>query len=245
MKYLKKYMLLLSALAFIVLGAALPFLTSQMQDAQISRTQIKMELNTVNLTLRQESDVWPVLQLMSKIHGESPWAGETVLTKADASEAALAVLETMEQYGLLPAGELEQLLKSEGKVEPLLLVGEDGSSALIWACTWDDSTWTFITIDDVTGKAVRILVGNTPTDSGVVESVSFQLEKWCVFLEDYYDIELTEGKRDSSSSTAFAMCFSSKDGATDYDLSLEIDNGYTLFNYLQLSTTDAKTRADG
>ena len=59
------------------------------------------------------------------------------------------------------------------------------------------------------------------------------LEKWCVFLEDYYDIELTEGRRDSSSSTAFAMCFSSGDGVTDYDLSLEIDNGYTLFNYLQ------------
>ena len=74
MKRLKNYTLLLSAFTFIILGAALPYLTSQMQDTQISRAQIKMELNTVNMTLRQESDVWPVLQLMSKTHGESPWA---------------------------------------------------------------------------------------------------------------------------------------------------------------------------
>lgn len=36
MKYLKKYILPVSALAFIVLGAALPYLTSKMQDNQIS-----------------------------------------------------------------------------------------------------------------------------------------------------------------------------------------------------------------
>lgn len=44
MKRLKNYTLLLSAFTFIILGAALPYLTSQMQDTQISRAQIKMEL---------------------------------------------------------------------------------------------------------------------------------------------------------------------------------------------------------
>ena len=237
MKRLKNYTLLLSAFTFIILGAALPYLTSQMQDTQISRAQIKMELNTVNMTLRQESDVWPVLQLMSKTHGESPWAGETVLTKADASEAALAVFETMEQYGLLPEGDLEQLLKSEGKAEPQLLVGEDGNSALIWACTWDDSPWTLITLDDATGKAVRTLTGSAgtdesiQTDSGIEEDVYIQMEKWASFLQDYYDVEWTETKVIDSGRTAFVMCFSSKDGAIEYELNLEIEHGYTLFNY--------------
>lgn len=237
MKYLKKYMLLLSALAFIVLGAALPFLTAQIQDAKISGTQIKMELSTVNLTLWQESDVGPVLQLMSKEHTERVWEGETVLTKTDALHAALTVVETMEQYGLLPAGNLEQLLKSEGKVESQLLVGEDGSSALIWACTWDDSPGTFITLDDATGKAVRTLTGSTgtdesiQTDSGIGEDVYIQLEKWASFLQCYYDLEWTKTKVIDSGQTAFVMCFSSKGGSIEYELNLEIENGYTFFNY--------------
>lgn len=237
MKRFKNYTLLLSAFTFIILGAALPYLTSQMQDAQISRAQIKMELSTVDLTLRQEGDVGPVLQLMSKEHTERLWEGETVLVKIDALHAALTALETMEQYGLLPMGDLEQLLKSEGRAEPQLLVGEDGSSALIWACTWDDSPGTFITLDDATGKAVRTLTYNAgtdksiQTDSGIEEDVYIQLEKWTSFLEGYYDIELMETEENDSSQTAFVMCFSSKDGATEYYLNLEIAEGYTFFNY--------------
>lgn len=241
MKYLKKYTLLLFALVFIILGAVLPYLTSQMQDAQISRLQKILELSTVNLTLRQEGDVRPVLQLMSKKHTEGSWEGETVLAKADACQAALAVLETMDQYGLLPEGSLKRFWKTVGYAEPQLLVGEDGSSALIWACTWEGIPGTYITLDDTTGKAVRILTENEPTDGGPVESTRFQTEKWAIFLQDYYDIDL-ETKFETTLVNENAakgglwilsneIYFSSKDGTILNGLNLQITNDCVFFNY--------------
>lgn len=235
MKYLKKYMLLCSTLFFIILGAAMPKLASKIQDAQISGFQKKTELSTVNLTLRQESDVGPVLHLMSKDHDESPWDGETRLSKADASHAALAVAETLNQHGLLPEEKLKDMSQSDGDAKPLLVVGEDGSSALIWSCTWDDAPDDFITVDDATGKAIRILVRNEPTDDGTTEDIYTYQDRWLVFLQDYYDIELTDVIEDSNKtngklSVLCALHFSSKDGATLYDFSLNITSDYMLFN---------------
>lgn len=230
MKYLKKYIVLLSALVFVALGAALPYVTTQMLDAQISEFQKKLELSTVNLTLRQESDVWPVLQLISKEHTESPWEGETVLAETDARQAALAVLETMDQYGLLPEGRLKRFWKIEGYAEPQLLVGEDGSSALIWACTWEGIPGAYITLDDATGKAVRILTGNAQTEISLTEDVYIHLEKWYAFLQDYYDIELTAAKKHSTKG-GYSVFFTSNDGTALYNLNLEITNDCVFFNY--------------
>lgn len=246
MKRLKNYMLLLSALAFILLGAAMPYLTSQIQDAQVIGLQKKLELNTVNLTLRQEGDVGPVLQLISQPHTESSWEGETVLSKTDACQAALTVLETMDQYDLLPEGAIERFRETQGHAQPQLLMGEDGSSALIWTWTWYDAFGTFITLDDATGKAVRILSESEPTDSYPVESTRFRLEKWIMFLQDYYGMELTDieesihsanvtTKSDSyvssDGSARFDLCFSAKGGTELYDLKLEIEYNWDLFNY--------------
>ena len=237
MKALKKYAPLFSTFLFIILGAAMPRLTAQMQDVQIREFQKTLELSAVSLTLRRESDVLLAVQLISREHSEDPWEGKTVLTKADASRAALTVLEALNQYDLLPEDDLERFLGTESRVEPHLLVDESGSSVLIWACTWDYSPETFIIIEDTTGKAVRILTKNMPMDSNnMEEDIFIQLEKWYVFLQDYYDIELTEtkegGYRSSGSLPAsFVMCFSSKDGASDYELNLKITDGCTFFNY--------------
>ena len=215
----KKYALLFSTFLFIITGAAMPYFASQMQDIQISGFQKTLELSTVSLTLRQENDVLLAVQLIAREHSESLWEGKTVLSKADASRAALAVME------------------SERYVEPHLLVDENGSSVLIWACTWDYSPGTFITIEDTTGEAVRILTKTMPMDSSnMEEDIFIQLEKWYVFLQDYYDIELTEAKEDAYRSSgslpaSFVMCFSSKDGTTDCELNLNITDGYTFFNY--------------
>lgn len=247
MKCLKKYALLLSYLLFIILGAAMPYLASYIQDVQINELQKKMELSTVNLTLRQEGNLWPVLQLLAKDYTESPWEGETLLTKSDARNAALAALETMDEYGLLPEDELEHLMKATGNADPFLAVPEDGSSALLWSCTWDyfsGTSGTFITVDDITGKAVRILIDNTLQTDGPSqqlgdpsqEDIHLWLEKWTTFLQDYYDIELTgingaPHNTVSSLSPLIVMNFSSKDGSESYDLSLMITNQYILFNY--------------
>lgn len=235
MKYLKKYILPVSALAFIVLGAALPYLTLKMQDNQISRFRGKTELSTINLTLRQESDVLFVVQLVSsKKHTESPWTGNTVLTKAEASRAALTVMETLDRYSLLPEGELELLKQSECDAEPFLLVGEDGSSALIWGCTWHSRPGTFITLDDATGKVVRILTANSQTETSLAEEVYIQQNRWNAFLQSYYDIKLTEVKERETEydlTTSFVICFSSKDDTIEYQFNLELESGYTFFNY--------------
>lgn len=117
-------------------------------------------------------------------------------------------------------------------MESQLLVGEDGSSALIWACTWDDVSGTFITLDDATGKAIRILADNTQIETDSIEDTYLQLEKWYEFLQDYYEIELTEVKEDTAKG-GFCVCFSSKDGTALYNLNLEITNDCVFFNYYQ------------
>lgn len=250
MKYLKRYVLLFPTVFFIVLGAVMPDLTSWMQDAQLNAYHEKTELKAVNLTLRQEDDVGPVLQLMSKQHTESDWAGKTVLTEAEAQQAALTVMETMAQYGLLPKGDLECFQKEEGNAQPQLLVGGDGSSALIWACTWDFDIGTFITLDDATGKAVRMLINNDMESDGTTENVYSQLEKWNGFLQDYYDIEQVGSNVHlygieqagtkvylygyGANSTLLAQAdlrYCSKDGATVYDFNLKITNNHIFFNY--------------
>ncbi len=246
-KYILPFFTLFLTLLFVILGATLPYLASQMQDAQISKFQKKMELSGINLTLRQEGDVGATLQLMSMENMESVWEGKTVLAKEDASHAALNVMEMLDDYDLLPEGVLEYAAQGDGYAEPRLLVGKDGSSALIWACIWDydpgipgtfiTDLGTFITVDDATGKAVRIMVRNVPTDGGAVEDAAFWVDKWIVFLQDYYDFNRMDMKvADDRTMTTdqpswFSICFSSKDGATIYDLNLEITSDYVFFNY--------------
>lgn len=236
-KYILPFFTLFAALFFVVLGATLPYLASQMQDAQISKFQKKMELSDINLTLWQEGDVGAILRLISKEHAESVWEGKTVLAKEDAYRAALDVMETLDHYGLLPEGELEYAAQADGFAEPQLLVGEDGSSALIWACTWDYDSGTYITVDDATGKAVRILVRNVPTDGDVMEDTAFWVDKWSVFLQDYYDFNRMDVKVAEDSvmisdrPSWFRIRLSPKDGTTIYDLDLEITSDYVFFNY--------------
>ena len=236
-KYILPFFTLFVALFFVVLGATLPYLASQMQDAQISKFQKKMKLSGINLTLRQEGDVGATLQLMSMEHVESIWEGKTVLAKEDASQAALDVMEMLDDYDLLPEGELEYAAQADGYAEPQLLVGEDGSSALIWTCTWGNGLGTFITVDDATGKAVRIMVKNVPTDGGVVEDATFWVDKWIVFLQDYYDFNRIDMKvvddhtMTSDQPSWFSIGFFSKDDATIYDLNLEKTSDYIFFNF--------------
>lgn len=237
MNRLKQYTLLLSALFFIILGAAMPKLASRMQDAQIKERQKKAELNTVNLTLRKENEVGPLLQMISKKHKENNWTGETILTRADACLAALSAVDTMVSCDLVPYETVDQLAKDNGTATPFLLLAEDGDSALIWLCDWENDSGTLITVDDASGKAVRMKIRNTPTDGNMSkEDIHFQLEKWIIFLQDYYDIELIDVQEDAYRkngvySSSFILRFSSKDGADFYDFSLNISNDYIGFNY--------------
>ena len=236
MNRLKKYALLSLTLFFIPLGAAMPKLASQIQDFRLRGFQKEMELGAVKLTLRQAGDVGPVLQLISRAHTENPWEGETALSEADARQAALDVVKTMEQYGLLPEEDAKRLQTEGGNVEPQLLVGEDGSAALTWFCAWDPPFPLYITIDDATGKAVRILTGRAEAESELSEAFTDCPERWYTFLQEYYDLAFTaengaSGEGGNRPPALFRLCLSSKDGSMQYTLNLEITDNFVFFNY--------------
>lgn len=241
MKAWKTVLLAVVTLCVAVLGAAMPLLASRVQDARTENLWKEEKLSAVALTLRREDDVAPVLELMGKKCTESLWTGKTVLEKEDASEAALAALRAMDSFDLLPAGETERLEQAERTAEPHLLVAENGSSALLWMCTWEDVSETFITVDDATGKAVRIMTGGAPMDSqGAVQEdwmvggSRSQLEKWSSFLQEYYGLELKKCQQVSpeetdNSAASFLLHFSAGEG-NFLVLSLELSE-CTLFNY--------------
>lgn len=239
MKAWKTVLLAVVTLCVAVLGAAMPLLASRVQDARTENLWKEEKLSAVALTLRREDDVAPVLELMGKKCTESLWTGKTVLEKEDASEAALAALRAMDSFDLLPAGETERLEQAERTAEPHLLVAEDGSSALLWMCTWEDVSETFITVDDATGKAVRIMVRNSLDYEGSVTEDFLmgkpsQMEKWGSFLEDYYGLQLEKLQQVSPEETdgltaSFLLHFSA--GEENFlVLSLELSE-CTLFNY--------------
>lgn len=240
MKAWKTVLLAVVTLCIAVLGAAMPLLASRVQDARTENLWKEEKLSAVALTLRQEDDVAPVLELMGKKCTESLWTGKTVLEKEDASEAALAALRAMDSFGLLPAGETERLEQAERTAEPHLLVAEDGSSALLWMCTWEDVSETFITVDDATGKAVRIMMSGSLDDQGTVTE-DFQigkpsrLERWSSFLQDYYGLQLEKLQQVSPEETdspaaSFLLHFSAGEG-NFLVLSLEYLKDCTFFNY--------------
>lgn len=239
MKAWKTVLLAVVTLCVAALGAAMPLLTSRVQDARTENLWKEEKLSAVALTLRREDDVAPVLELMGKKCTESLWTGKTVLEKEDASEAALAALRAMDSFDLLPAGETERLEQAERTAEPHLLVAEDGSSALLWMCTWEDVSETFITVDDATGKAVRIMVRNSLDYEGSVTEDFLmgkpsRLERWSSFLQDYYGLQLKKLQQVSPEETdspaaSFLLHFSA--GEENFlVLSLELSE-CTLFNY--------------
>lgn len=240
MNRLKTALLLVCTLCFVLLGASMPELAAKMQDVRIGKRREEAEFRSVNLTLWQEGDVGPVLHLLAQEHMEGFWEGQTAMTEADACRAALAVMEALHAHGLLPTGEWEALSQADGSAEPYLLVGEDGSSVLIWGCIWNCDAGLFITVDDTTGKAVRILVENALADVETTEEDIFlQLKRWDLFFQDYYNVEFVEltGINDDSSLTEDGLPllsdvrFFRKDGSGIFNLRLEISKNWVFFNY--------------
>jgi len=233
MRRVKTCLLLLCAVLCVALGAAMPELTSRMQNTRISQFQKKLELNPVELTLRQE-DVSQAIQLLSQDYIESIWKGKTRLTEEDAWSEALTAVEAMEFYGLFPMGESEFLKKVGGSGEPHLLVAEDGSSALVWDCTWGFDSETFFSVDDTTGKVVRISLFKDLTDIMYEEDYAL-LECWALFLQDYYDIRLADVREGCEPAGGgpgplYQLRFTAADG-TELTFSLQLMENYFLLNF--------------
>ena len=247
----KTYGALLFTLALIALGAAMPWLAGRMQDAGMSRQQERLELNAVSLTLREGAGVAPILRLLSGGYSSIPWTGETGRTEEEVHMAALELIRALDQAGLLPVGDRERLEWSEFRAEPILLIGENGSTALAWDCDWDDTEIYYIKVDDASGKAVQIAVSRltyweeAETETklwaekageltvSMEEGVMLeQVKKWVAFLEEYYGIvsvNLTEELNDAASRW-FRIDFDFQDGTELCPLELWVFENIIAFN---------------
>ena len=236
MKRVKQYILPLLTFLLIAAGAAMPFAVSWVQDNRISGLQEKFPLSTVNLKLQQEVGVGPVLRLSSGNCNSIPWEEETTLTAQEAVEAAMAAVAELEAYSLLSPGAIERIRDKESWAEPILLIGEDGSSALVWNCYWsgDRRDLYLFLIDDATGKAVELVVSSpTPRDT---EAAHALFANWNAFLQDYYGMEIISVKEDSQELDSegvvfqFSLGADLQDGLEPCELELRMFDGVTTFN---------------
>lgn len=235
MRTIKRYILPLFTLVLITVGAAMPLAVSQMQDSRISSLREEFLLNTVNLTLQQDVGVSLVLRLIAGECNSILWEEETKLTEQDAIEAAKAVLTEMEAMDLLSVGDLALIRDAEGRAEPILLIGGDGSSALVWNCYWSSEIPCLMWIDDAAGKAVQFLVScPTPRDT---DDAHVLLANWTAFFQEYYGVEIVSVKEESrnmdSGGTLYQFIFEVdlQDGLDACELELELFDGMATFNF--------------
>lgn len=243
-------MLPLLTLALIAMGAAMPFFVSWMQDGRIGSFQEKFLLNTVNLTLRQDGEASTVLRLVSEAYATMPWDGRTSMTEQEACQAAMDTVAEMDLRGLLPEGDLDYLKHVGMWAEPILLLGEDGTSALVWECYWagGEVSACYMMLDDVTGKAIHFLI-STPMFSGE-EDIYALYEGWVSFLTDYYDIEILSagrvlreyGKKEPI--YLFLLQADLKDGLEPCGLELELFDNIAAFNINTMSEGDTTVDVD-
>lgn len=195
MRPMRKYLPPLATLLLTALGAAMPWLTARAQDARIGRLQERLELAAVNLTLRQDTSVWPALQVVSREHTAIPWTDEARMTSQEALDTAAGMVSQMSDYDLLPTWQAELLAIEEGSwAEPALLVAGDGSTALVWYCNWKALS-CMVVVDDASGKAVQfqfLLEDVSWPQQQEQKNISHLTGQWDLFFRDYYGVELTD-----------------------------------------------------
>lgn len=216
MRTLNRYLLPLLALLLTAAGAALPWVVSSLQDAQVERGPEARQFDPVNLTLQTGGGVQETLGLLAGSYSDLEWTGRTRLTAAEAASAAQEALRFLNGSGLTsltPEG-----IGAEGftfSTEPHIIMSmtESSVSAIVWCCWIDELPENWIYIDDDTGRMVRTFLFDTawagalpllPSQS-IGEDVSVDVggwakapesivklaELWRAALSDYYGVELT------------------------------------------------------
>ena len=147
----------------------------------------------------------------------------------------MTAVQKMTDLGLLFIGDQEMVKSAEGRAEPILLIGEDGSSALVWNCYWSSEIPCLMWIDDAAGKAVQFLVScPTPRDT---DDAHVLLANWTAFFQEYYGVEIVSVKEESrnmdSGGTLYQFIFEVdlQDGLDACELELELFDGMATFNF--------------
>lgn len=251
---LRRYLPSLFTLLLIALGAAMPWLSAAVQDAQIGKLQEDMDLNTISLTLLQNEGLEQSLRIASSEYVNIPWSSGTALTEEQALQTAVETLDVMYSFGLLQKKGMQVLSKVGMTAEPCLMVAEDGGSALVWSCRWADEDTAFctITVDDASGKAVQLhlstlaetvdasssqtMGGLTIYSTKAIENCWLLLDMWASFLQHYYGATLTtvtelEYFPNGGANFLLDLEFYGDDTAQICSLSLEIYPDEVRFNF--------------
>lgn len=235
MRTIKRYLLPLLTVLLIIVGAAMPLTVSKMQDSRINNLREEFPLSTVNLRLQQDIGVSPALRLISGECNSILWEEETQLTKQEAIDAAMTAVKKMEDLGLLFIGNQETVKSAEGRAEPILLIGEDGSSALVWNYYWNSEIPCLMWIDDAAGKAIQFLVSSpSPRDTDDAHAL---FANWTVFFQEYYGVEIVSVKEESRSMDSGGILYQFifeadlQDGLDVCELELELYDGMATFNF--------------
>lgn len=184
------WLLPLFTLVLIAAGAAMPIGVSMVQDAFRDRAGGVWDLDTVSLTLRQDSRVKPVLKLLSNSYSGYFWESKTNMTGEEATAAAYQFLQELTGAGLVHPEVTARTAPGDFKPpEAAMLVSDTdpGLSAIVWNCYGPGVS---ILIDDATGMAVSAEVPIPVPDWESREGIYITLDQWIAFLQDYYGIEL-------------------------------------------------------
>ena len=205
MKRLKRWLLLLGTLLLIGAGAGMPWAAARVQDRYGIASQEVLPLDEVSLTLRKESEIGSVLRLVADPYDYTDWPSETGMTGEEICAAALDALGELDRHGLLESGWLGDYygyiepgiparLKAGGTAAaaPQLLIGADGTTAVVWWCTWEGNAcpaYTFL-VDDATGLILSGYLPCRTEEKGDAEEPYRRMERWLNFFQDYYGIEI-------------------------------------------------------
>ena len=187
---ISNWLLPLFTLVLIAAGAAMPIGVSMVQDAFRDRAGGVWDLDTVSLTLRQDSRVKPVLKLLSNSYSGYFWESKTNMTGEEATAAAYQFLQELTGAGLVHPEVTARTVPEDFKSpEAAMLVSDTdpGLSAIVWNCYGPGVS---ITIDDATGMAVSAEVPISVPDYESKEGIYITLDQWTTFFQDYYSIEL-------------------------------------------------------
>lgn len=242
MKTVKQALLLLCTLALVGLGAAMPWLSAQMEDKRVNDLRDEFGLDDLSLILRRDSGAADTLRLLGWPHDTLPWGGKTALDPSDVERAAYDVSVQLVEAGLMDSK--YGPLHLDDWIPMLVMSGDGTSSAIVWHCAWGEGRYFFF--DDATGKLASGLFRRP--GGMAVSAVNEQIDAWINFCRDYYGADLVDvcWEGDGAKLQAGGACiltFLSEQDQT-FDIRLVFNERSIVFNG-EYSPTDANSMSKG
>lgn len=236
MKEIKKYILLPITFILIIIGSAMPYVVSRIQDRKSLDYKTDVQLNVNSLVGRSKDDFVPAMIALSNHPAGEYWEGKTLLSRDEVTDYANDIMKTLQNYNLVSLISDENYDETEWNLEPRVLSDSNGDETiLIWICN-RVVDGNFVVIDDATGKAIGMMLNNFIDDEQYEkDDVYYKLDQWNSFLQAYYDMEILSAEEeqqiDDDSLIEFRLRFLESDDSEYFELNLDISEEYSFFNF--------------